>query len=134
MLDGIADGTNPVDKLTLESARVKLDATLAGITAPKSIEITPPAKMNAGDGLDLAEIDYKVIGKGGTVPSQQVSWDLEGGNNSYDTKIVHDSWYGTYTLNIGSDETSRTITLRATSVEDPMYPRPWISPSVSRAM
>ena len=119
MLDGIADGTNPVDKLALESARVKLDATLDAITAPKSIEITPPAKMNAGDGLDLAEIDYKVIGKGGTVPSQRVSWDLEGGNNSYDTKIVHDSWYGTYTLNIGSDETSRTITLRATSVEDP---------------
>lgn len=28
MLDGIADGSNPVDKLTLENARIKLDATL----------------------------------------------------------------------------------------------------------
>ena len=118
MLDGIADGTNPVDELTLENARIKLDATIAGITAPKSIEITAPAKMNAGVSIDLADIEYKVIGKGGTTPSQDVQWSMVGGNTSANTRIEYSSWYGTYTLYIGLDETSRTITLKATSTED----------------
>ncbi|MCI9274259.1 MAG: hypothetical protein HFE39_09975 [Clostridiales bacterium] len=117
LVNSTKDGTNPADKLAIEKARIALDAAKAKLETPKSIDITPVAKQVRGARLNLADIDYTVNGKGGSTVSQDVSWSLAGGNTSSGTYISTSIWYGSY-LYIGSDEASRTVTLRATSQQD----------------
>ena len=116
IVNGIKDGTNPVDKLTVEKARIALDAAKGKLETPLSIDITPVAKQMPGTSLGLNDIEYIVNGKGGSIVSQDVNWSLVGGNSSEGTRLVW-SYNGTV-LNIAADETSRAVTLRATSVQD----------------
>lgn len=117
MINGTEDGTNPVDKMAIEKARIALDAVKVKLEVPKSIEINSELKLNRGVSTSLDDVDYTVIGKGGSIVSQDVTWSLASGNTSSGTYVRN--FYYTSILYIGADETSRTIKVRATSKQDP---------------
>ena len=99
------------------SREVTIDKEIAKLPMIESINISPSTySIVKGNYVWLSNFSVKITGKNN--PDEAVEWSLTG-NKSENTQLCYYSYYDTYYLSVGANETAASLTLTATSKFDP---------------